>query len=199
MLAFLNVDRLFFEKKGIYLHLGRWERYSAIVSGECRRRMGEICSCRSSPSSAMATAPLILARLLGPKSEMKWKRAVFWEVTVNSLEQVFDSPTNGQAFIFNLLLASSSKTCMLGTPLMLAFVVNESEFHLIDQLYNMGEVVGRFSTTWCPTTRRILRSWRSRSLVHEGRFGWVWVRISSSRNTTSLHCWLLLLMPPRRL
>ena len=48
----------------------------------------------------MATAPLILARLLGPKLEMKWKRVVFLEVTVNSLEQVFDSPTNGQAFIF---------------------------------------------------------------------------------------------------
>lgn len=45
--------------------------------------MGEVNSCRSYPSSATATAPLILAQLLGPKLGIKWKRAVFLEVSVN--------------------------------------------------------------------------------------------------------------------
>ena len=58
----------------------------------------------------------------------------FLKVTVNSLKQVIASVT-GPSF-FNFLAASSSETCMLGTPRLLAFVVNEREFLLNHQLYN---------------------------------------------------------------
>ena len=108
----------------------------------------------------------------------------FLKVTVNSLKQVF-APVTGPSF-FNFLAASSSETCMLRTPRLLAFVVKESEFRLNDQLHNMGEVVG--------APKSVLNN-----LVPENDSRIMAKQLvgSSSRNTTGLHCWLLLVMPYR--
>ena len=108
----------------------------------------------------------------------------YLKVTVNSLKQVF-APVTGPSF-FNFLAASSSETCMLRTPRLLAFVVKESEFRLNDQLHNMGEVVGAPKLV----LNNLVPENDSRIMAKQ-RVG------SSSRNTTSLHCWLLLVMPYR--
>ena len=108
----------------------------------------------------------------------------FLKVTVKSLKQVF-APVTSPSF-FNFLAASSSETCMLRTPRLLAFVVKESEFRLNDQLHNMGEVVG--------APKLVLNN-----LVPENDSRIMAKQLvgSLSRNTTGLHCWLLLVMPYR--
>ena len=99
----------------------------------------------------------------------------FLKVTVNSLKQVF-APVTSPSF-FNLLAASSSETCLLRTPRLLAFVVKECEFRLNDQLHNMGDVVG--------APKLVLNN-----LVPENDSRIMAKQLvgSSSRNTTGLHC-----------
>ena len=73
----------------------------------------------------------------------------FLEVIVNSLKQVF-APTTGQCFAFQFparflqkdLYAWDTSAAGIYGQFVKPVAVNESEFRLVDQLYNVGEVVG---------------------------------------------------------
>ena len=77
------------------------------------------------------------------------KQGTFLEVIVNSLKQVF-APTTGQIFAFQFpgrflaqdLYAWDTSAAGIYGQFVKPTVVNESEFRLVDQLYNVGEVVG---------------------------------------------------------
>ena len=73
----------------------------------------------------------------------------FLEIIVNTLKQVF-APTTGQCFAFQFpgrflaqdLYAWDTSAAGIYGQFIKPIVVNESEFRLVDQLYNVGEVVG---------------------------------------------------------
>jgi hypothetical protein len=73
----------------------------------------------------------------------------FLEVIVDSLKQVF-APTTGQSFAFQFpgrflqkdLYAWDTSAAGIYGQFVKPVAVNESEFRLVDQLYNVGEVVG---------------------------------------------------------
>ena len=76
-------------------------------------------------------------------------QGTFLEVIVNSLKQVF-APTTGQCFAFQFpgrflqqdLYAWDTSAAGIYGQFVKPIVVNESEFRLVDQLYNVGEIVG---------------------------------------------------------
>jgi hypothetical protein len=73
----------------------------------------------------------------------------FLEAMVNSLKQVF-APTTGQCFAFQFparflqkdLYAWDTSSAGIYGQFVKPVAVNENEFRLVDQLYNVGEVVG---------------------------------------------------------
>ena len=100
------------------------------------------------PSPSVGLTPTTAPRaLLNASSGVE--EGNFLEVIVNSLKQVF-APTTGQIFTFQFpgrflqqdLYAWDTSAAGIYGQFVKPVVVNESEFRLVDQLYNVGEVVG---------------------------------------------------------